>query len=509
MRKSLTRIFSFFNQWMAEVLRQPWLMVSLVIGPFLILLLFGEGEAIGAPRPRTVLVTPAGQTSDSALSIAPKELSQYLDIVGSTSNEQQARAALVAGTADLVVVLPADPTQTLAQGKHAQVQVLTNEIDPVRESYANAYIAQELNVLNEQTVQKTIAQVQGQLGQVHSFVTQAQQFIQELQQVQSQITSYRSEVRTLSSQIDALDNSIGQAGTSLSNSPLAAVGFMRQPLSQLQQIKSELDGLKGTLSQVDSQLASASSGIGGVTPQQLTRMRQQLTQLDATATQFKSVPPDVLAAPFTLDLQNVAPFTPTAIGFYAPAVLVLLLQHLAVTLGALSMTRVRLLGLMELFKTAPVKPSEVTIGNYLSYGLLCIVAGGLLVALLVLALGVPVFGSLYAFFGMLLLLIFCALGVGFFISMISSSEQQAAQIAMLVLIASVFFSGFLVSLDTIVWPVRAVSYLLPATYAIRTLQDVMLRGVLRTPGDFGVLGAFGVIFFVLTLLLFRREFRPR
>ena len=99
--------------------------------------------------------------------------------------------------------------------------------------------------------------------------------------------------------------------------------------------------------------------------------------------------------------------------------------------------------------------------------------------------------------------------IGFIISMLSSSEQQAAQIAMLVLIASVFFSGFLVSLDTIVWPVRAVSYALPATYAIRTLQDVMLRGVLRTPGDVAVLGAFSLLFFLATLLLFRREFRAR
>jgi ABC-2 type transport system permease protein len=208
-------------------------------------------------------------------------------------------------------------------------------------------------------------------------------------------------------------------------------------------------------------------------------------------------------------LKNVAPFVPTAIGFYAPAVLALLLQHLAVTLGALSMTRVRLLGLMELFQTSPVKPSEVAIGNYLSYGVLCAVAGVLLVALLTLVLGVPIFGSLTIFFGMLALLILCSLGIGFIISMISASEQQAAQIAMLVLIASVFFSGFLVSLDTIVWPVRAVSYALPATYAIRTLQDVMLRGVLRTPNDIIVLGALSILFFIITLLLFRREFRAR
>jgi len=190
-------------------------------------------------------------------------------------------------------------------------------------------------------------------------------------------------------------------------------------------------------------------------------------------------------------------------------VLVLLIQHLGVTLGALSMSRVRLLGLMELFQTSPVKPAEVTVGNYLSYGTLSVVAGGALLGLIIGVLHVPVFGPPAALAGALLLLIAASVGIGLVISMVSSSEQQAAQIAMLVLIASVFFSGFLVAVDTIIWPIRIVSYLLPATYAIRTLDDVMLRGILHTPVDLGILAAFGAVFFVASMLLFKREFRPR
>jgi hypothetical protein len=33
--------------------------------------------------------------------------------------------------------------------------------------------------------------------------------------------------------------------------------------------------------------------------------------------------------------------------------------------------------------------------------------------------------------------------------------------------------------------------------------------VLRTPGDIAVLGALSILFFIITLLLFRREFRAR
>jgi ABC-2 type transport system permease protein len=118
------------------------------------------------------------------------------------------------------------------------------------------------------------------------------------------------------------------------------------------------------------------------------------------------------------------------------------------------------------------------------------------------------------------LLILCSLGIGFVVSMVSSSEQQAAQIAMLILIGSVFFSGFIVPQETLSFPVSIVSFLFPATYAIRTLQDVMLRGFLRTRidvvdlgpvapyMDYVILGAAAVLFFALTVALFRREFRP-
>src|SRR5262249_20173897 len=170
---------------------------------------------------------------------------------------------------------------------------------------------------------------------------------------------------------------------------------------------------------------------------------------------------------------------------------------------------IRLLGLMELLQTSPVRPREVVTGNYLSYGTLCAIAAAGLLALLTLGLGVPVFGSWLAVGATLGLLVLCSLGVGFVISMLAGSEQQAAQVAMLVLIATVFFSGFVVPSDTIAWPVGALSYLLPATYAIRTLQDVMLRGVLRTPQDLIVMAAAAVAFFLLTVLLFRREYRPR
>ena len=61
------------------------------------------------------------------------------------------------------------------------------------------------------------------------------------------------------------------------------------------------------------------------------------------------------------------PISPSFTSFYAPGVLVLLLQHIAITLAALSMVRERLLGTIELFRVSPVRPGEIIAGKYIGF----------------------------------------------------------------------------------------------------------------------------------------------
>jgi ABC-2 type transport system permease protein len=504
--KSLTRTFSFFNQWTAEVLRQPWLMVVLVIGPFLIRVLFGFGEVIGAPKPRTILVTSPG-AQQSTLQVLPQDVSQYLNIVATTSDEQQARAELAAERADLVVVVPPDPTGSIEQGQQAPIRVRTNEIDPVRLSYADSYLSQQVDLLNQETVRKAVASAQSQVGDIHGYVAQAQQYLRLLGSAPN-TQQAAVDLGQLQSSLDQLSTTLHQALSVTQNSPLIIFPGLTQPLSQLQATVTAVDDLRAQVQQLNAALTGAGAPTS-LSPQDIQRIQTGLTRIDQTATQLKTIPAGVLAAPFSLQLQNIAPWRPQGSGFYAPAMLALIVQHVGVTLGALSMSRMRLLGLTELFQVAPVRAGEVALGNYFSYGALSVVVAGALLGLILGLLGIPVFGPAAALAAVLLLLVAASVGIGLFISLVSSSEQHAAQIAMLVLIASVFFSGLLVSLDTIIWPVRIVSYLLPATYAIRTLDDILLRGILHTPLDLAMLAGFALFFFALSTWRFGYELRPR
>ena len=80
---------------------------------------------------------------------------------------------------------------------------------------------------------------------------------------------------------------------------------------------------------------------------------------------------------------------------------------------------------------------------------------------------------------------------------------------MMSLIASVFFGGFFIQLDTLQPFAQAVSYPLPVTYGIRDLQDVMLRGA--RPPDLWLIAplALGLACYMIAFVRFRSELRLR
>jgi ABC-2 type transport system permease protein len=111
------------------------------------------------------------------------------------------------------------------------------------------------------------------------------------------------------------------------------------------------------------------------------------------------------------------------------------------------------------------------------------------------------------FAGIVLLLTFASLGVGLLISLVADSERQAVQLSMLVLLASVFFSGFVLPVTDFALWTQVIAYVLPVTHGISLLQELMLRGEVRGVWMIGVLAAIGLVLYVGSLIRMRRVLR--
>ncbi len=237
------------------------------------------------------------------------------------------------------------------------------------------------------------------------------------------------------------------------------------------------------------------------------------------------MPVEVLVSPLRPDAKNVAEITyqPSYITYYTPGVVALLIQHMAITLAALSLVRENLLGTVEMFRVAPTSTLQILIGKYLGYTVLAALVGAALVGILTaniplgvvagqqisFGMGVPFIGNPYWFALSMLLLIWASLGIGFVISAFSQTELQAVQLSMILLLGSVFFSGFFLPLANFIPPVRAAAAILPVRHGLLSFQEVMLRGRLPTDGSFAWLSGIALVCFVLAWAIWRRNLKRR
>jgi ABC-2 type transport system permease protein len=247
--------------------------------------------------------------------------------------------------------------------------------------------------------------------------------------------------------------------------------------------------------------------VAAVNKQLIATGAQRVTDLAAQAGQ--SLPPNlsptVIAAPTRLEATDVAPSQPNIVAFYGIMVLALIVQHTAITVSALSMLHDRRRGMFDLFRLSPVASGDLLAGKYAAFTLLGTVVAIAVLALLVFGFGVPFLAGPGVVVGAVALLVLASIGIGIVVALISDSDRQAVQVALLVLLASVFFSGLALDLDQFSAPVRAISSLLPVTQAGSLLQDLMLRGSTNDAWRAVVLSAMAILLFVGGWLVLRRQ----
>ncbi|MGH2402257.1 MAG: ABC transporter permease [Candidatus Limnocylindria bacterium] len=392
MWQSVVRMASFTGKELREVVRRPGVLLSLVLGPFLIMFLFGLGySGYRAPFVTEIVVPADAQLSRSAEDyedLAPGRL----EVSAVSEDREGAEARLRAGEIDLLVVAPENSAAELREGNQTTIRVAWNQVDPVYDQLATLATSILVSSLNAEIIERAAA--------------------------------------------EGISFAEGELGPAVSD-----------------------------------------------------------------------VPPEVIARPTTAETDNVAPTDPRVLNFFGPAVFALVIQHLAVTLTALSMVRERLSGQMDRFRVAPVSSMELLVGKYIAYAVLSLAVSAIVGALLVGVLRVPLLGSIGLFIGIVLLLTFASLGFGLLISLIADSERQAVQLSMLILLASVFFSGFVLPVSDFAQWMQYVAYALPVTHGIATLQELMLRGAVLNTWMLGTLLAIGVVLYVGSLLRLRRVIR--
>src|SRR5512133_2142655 len=112
--RGIIRASCFLRKEIFDILRQPRLVATLVLGPFLILFIFGIGYRAQSRTLRTLFVTqPNSPIAAQDIQQYGKSMGSVLISAGVTGNQNEALDQLQRGQVDLVIVEPGDATSTI------------------------------------------------------------------------------------------------------------------------------------------------------------------------------------------------------------------------------------------------------------------------------------------------------------------------------------------------------------------------------------------------------------
>ena len=490
----VVRASAFVRKELAEIIRQPKLLALLVVGPFLLLILFGLGYQDTTVRLRTEFVGQRDSIFESGVDKYAAQLDDYIISKGFTDDEAAARQRLERGDIDAVVVFPADALDQIVGGKRAKVKIMHNKLDPFQQAAVSIAAKVAVQEINASLNSAAVAEAQQALGSVSTFTEEMVSFSEQLSAAVA--ASDPAEVADTAARLDTA---------------LRAADPMFTTSEQIfAQLGDDAGGeayqaIRDRIAVARQQTGAIVSGGGQPAVADAKALNETLQEIQQRLPELQQLDPNVIARPFEADTTNVSAVKVTPAAYFTPGAVVLLLQHLALTFAALSLVRDRQLGLFELLRVGPLTSVEIVIGKTIAYLAIGFGAAAALLAAAKYLLDVPFLGHIG--WGALTvgLVLLASLALGMVISLISRTEIQAVQYAMLSLLAAMFFSGFMLSIDLLAYPVRYLSYAIPVTYGISMIQDVMLRGLVPKTADIIGLLSLLVVYGGLAVFLLRRK----
>ena len=162
--------------------------------------------------------------------------------------------------------------------------------------------------------------------------------------------------------------------------------------------------------------------------------------------------------------------------FVIPGLIAVLAQTITMLLLAISITGERERGTLEQMLITPLGANAILFGKAMAVA--CVGFGEACVLVLTMRylFGIAIQGSVFLLAAVLPLLVLAPLGLGLLIAGLARNVWQALQLAFLVTLLSEMLSGFVFAREQLAPPMRWVSQLLPATYAIGMTRNVILRG---------------------------------
>lgn len=196
----------------------------------------------------------------------------------------------------------------------------------------------------------------------------------------------------------------------------------------------------------------------------------------------------------------------SVLDYIAPALLATLALFFSFLLTGISFLRERSQGTMERLMASPVSRLDIVVGYLFGFFIFALTQTLIVLLFTIYVLDVHYYGDLWQIFVFQIVVITGAVNLGIFISTFARNEFQMVQFIPLIILPQIFLCG-------VIWPVEQMpnylqwlSAILPLTYAVDGLRDIMLAGksLLDVGFELAVLVGFAVIISIVAAITIRR-----
>ena len=162
--------------------------------------------------------------------------------------------------------------------------------------------------------------------------------------------------------------------------------------------------------------------------------------------------------------------------FFIPGVIASIAFLIPIILTAMAVVREREIGTLEQIMVTPLRPWELMVGKTLPFALLGLLDVAMIALIGVFWFEVPFRGNPFILLLGNILFLMSSVGIGLFISTISSTQQQAQISTFFFAMPSFILSGFVFPLENFPTWIRYLTYANPLRYFLVIIRGVFLKG---------------------------------
>ena len=192
--------------------------------------------------------------------------------------------------------------------------------------------------------------------------------------------------------------------------------------------------------------------------------------------------------------------------YMLPGILVVLVTIVSMFLAAMNIVREKEIGTIEQLNVTPIAKFEFITGKLVPFLIIALVELSIGLILGKIFFHVPMIGNIGLLFGFTVVYVLVVLGIGLFISTVSSTQQQVMFISFFFLIVFILMSGIFTPTESMpIWAQR-INVINPFYYFIRVIRMILLKGsgFWDISREFFSLSVYAVIMLSLSVWRYRK-----